>query len=489
MRFLQFFNIYPQALQDLYSRLPQLHFASASQQVEAISNFGFSSGYRYAPYMATVGYEPLLFLANDPCSQSQWAREHGVTLKNPSEWKLEIAACQVDHYRPEILFITEPLEFDCRLLERAVHKPQVVLGWRAGPIPRGTNWSGFDAIATNLSALREMAPRLGAASSIHFWPGFERRIADLVKDIPKRVDVCFCGQWTTAHVARNALISRLAEGISAGSLGFSCALHISGDTRNLPPHVAKVNQGPVFGLDYYAALKGALIAIDARGTTLTAPDPLTGAEVDLFRGETGTNRMLEVTGVGTLLMAQHFRNLENYFHIGHEIVTFEDFDDLLSKVRALLREPERILQIASRGHQRCQREHSMEARALALDGIIKDIIAKKVQPSLPHDLASPACRKNIEYGPRLIRSPEQALAMAIASLQGARSREALAILDDIPSDRPIRNLEYVRALCLYKEKCVQPAIQAAEAELRNFPDSVEASNLIADLKQLESLVE
>src|SRR4051812_41981002 len=112
MKFLQFYNIYEQCLDKFYAERPGLELRPAMEQMEAIREFGFSSGYAYAPYMAAQGYEPTFIIPNCKRSQYKWAEEHGYPVRYPEAWVKEIAYYQVQHYKPDVLFVAEPLTLD-----------------------------------------------------------------------------------------------------------------------------------------------------------------------------------------------------------------------------------------------------------------------------------------------------------------------------------------------------------------------------------------
>lgn len=73
-------------------------------------------------------------------------------------------------------------------------------------------------------------------------------------------------------------------------------------------------------------------------------------------------RDFEVPMSGGLYLTEHHEELMPFYEIGREIVTYTGFDDLLEKIRWLLREPDQAETIRQAGRARALREHTWEMR-------------------------------------------------------------------------------------------------------------------------------
>lgn len=73
-------------------------------------------------------------------------------------------------------------------------------------------------------------------------------------------------------------------------------------------------------------------------------------------------RDFEVPMSGGLYLTEHHDELIPFYEIGREIVTYSGFDDLLEKIRWLLREPGRAEYIRLAGRARALQEHTWEMR-------------------------------------------------------------------------------------------------------------------------------
>jgi spore maturation protein CgeB len=73
-------------------------------------------------------------------------------------------------------------------------------------------------------------------------------------------------------------------------------------------------------------------------------------------------RIFEVPGYGGCLLSERAPNLDRYFRIGEEILTFEGSGELVGAVKTLLANPERRDTIAQCGFERVSREHTYDRR-------------------------------------------------------------------------------------------------------------------------------
>lgn len=73
-------------------------------------------------------------------------------------------------------------------------------------------------------------------------------------------------------------------------------------------------------------------------------------------------RDFEIPMSGGLYLTEYHPELERFYDIGSEIVTYRDFDDLVGKIRFLLSNPEKADEIRRKGWQRARRDHSWEMR-------------------------------------------------------------------------------------------------------------------------------
>lgn len=73
-------------------------------------------------------------------------------------------------------------------------------------------------------------------------------------------------------------------------------------------------------------------------------------------------RDFEVPMSGGLYLTEDHAELIPFYKVGHEIVTYTDFNDLLEKIRWLLSDPDQAEKIRQAGKMRALREHTWEMR-------------------------------------------------------------------------------------------------------------------------------
>ncbi len=73
-------------------------------------------------------------------------------------------------------------------------------------------------------------------------------------------------------------------------------------------------------------------------------------------------RDFEIPMSGGLYITEYHPELEKFYNVGSEIVTYKSVNELVDKIRFLLSNPEEANNIRKRGFERARREHSWEMR-------------------------------------------------------------------------------------------------------------------------------
>jgi hypothetical protein len=73
-------------------------------------------------------------------------------------------------------------------------------------------------------------------------------------------------------------------------------------------------------------------------------------------------RDFEIPMSGGLYLTEYHPELERFYNLGEEIVTYNGFGDLVAKIRYLLSNPEEAEKIREAGFRRAQRDHTWEMR-------------------------------------------------------------------------------------------------------------------------------
>ncbi len=81
-------------------------------------------------------------------------------------------------------------------------------------------------------------------------------------------------------------------------------------------------------------------------------------------------RVFEIPGCNGLLFTENADNLAEYYHIGKELIVYNDTQDLAGKIDYYLKRPAEMETIATAGYARTLREHTYEIRFREIFNII-----------------------------------------------------------------------------------------------------------------------
>ena len=371
MRFMQIANFYPRYLRTLFASCPGLAERPFAEQIGALVADGFGAGHLVAPHMGAIGHEALLVIANCTTAQAQWALENGIAVPQTMAQGNALLVEQVRRFRPDVLYILDPIAFDGRFVAALSPRPRLVVGWRAATIPAGVDWTGYDLLLSSDERCRQRALELGCKAAEMFRPGFPAFLAEAVAAQSKTSDVVFCGQITAEHSHRLAMLGEVGQAASDPAGRFGLDLHLgtlladalpAGVGKALEQHVREA----VWGIDMYRTVRSGRIGLNFH--------------IDIATVRSQNMRVLETTGVGTFLLTEASDGLEEQFVPGKEIETYASAGELLEKIRHYLDRPEEREAIAQAGQVRCLAEHSMEQRARQMAAILQAGLQGRLPP-------------------------------------------------------------------------------------------------------------
>lgn len=355
MKVLQIFSFYYDYLQDFYSQRPGLGERAHSEILGELKRDGFGAVHFYGEDLRQEGCEVHCLIANDPVSQAAWMRENGVSnLKTDRS----LVVRQTDMLSPDVLLINDPVGYESRFVRSLAKRPKLVLGWRAASVPKGVDWTEFDAILSNHEPSLKLAEKLGAANLIWFHPGFPRFILEKVSGLPKTMDVSFTGSLSSEHRRRYDLLEALAKAHTTKKDEFSLAFFAQA-RPDLSDLVNSYCRGSRWGMEMYRTLAESKININS--------DP------DFTDARSANMRQFEVTGCGGFLLTEYKESIREYFQPGVEIETFKSHGEALEKISYYLSHPEERERIAANGQRACLERFSREIVAKKLSGILQTL--------------------------------------------------------------------------------------------------------------------
>ena len=111
-------------------------------------------------------------------------------------------------------------------------------------------------------------------------------------------------------------------------------------------NLKSVHRGNAWGLDMYKIIASSLITLNRHS--------------NISEKYANNMRLFEATGVGTLLLTDYKSNLEEYFKIDEEVLTYNNPGDAIEKIAWALRNPEQAKRISIEGQKRTLKFHTYE---------------------------------------------------------------------------------------------------------------------------------
>ena len=355
MKFFQIITLNDNYYQDFNKRNPVVSNVLADNQLDELIRDNFGGVNIFTHYMRKLGYETQLSVSNCVPLQIKWASDHGLSsVVNKKEWIVDIILKQIEMFKPDILFISDPERFDSRFIKCLLWKPSLVIGMQVENIPKNsTDWKNFDIIISNNVHILHHAKKIGARSVELLSSGFPEMIISPNENVKKNWDVIFAGELLLQHKRRCAYLTEVAKMPLGFNGEFSIAYNLPKFQQQfLPAGITMHNRGSVYGYDMYRTFK--------RGRIVLSFD----------YGEGDNRTVFEVTGIGSFLLTESHKRIQQLFKPGIEVETFQDMTELNEKIYYYLSHPEKREAIARKGHKRCLQEHSMLKRSEMLVSII-----------------------------------------------------------------------------------------------------------------------
>ncbi|NVO11245.1 MAG: glycosyltransferase family 1 protein [Bacteroidales bacterium] len=351
-----------------------------------------------------LGIDARCIIENADFLQRQWAIENNIKTTDDKHLIYE----QIKSFNPEILWIENInlVEKDwINYLRSTVPSIRLVIANHCAPYNSRIieRFKNLDFIITCTPGIRDDFEKNGL-KSFHVYHGFNPAVLDKINDdnnFPQN-DFVFSGSLLMGggfHRKRIELIESIfKENIDLKIYGNLEKRHkirakqsvyyainilnkikMGGCIRGIPllnkyeeygvtsisnysKKLIKATEPPVFGIDMFKLLKNAKIILNNHGEVA---------------GEyAGNMRLFEATGVGSCLITDSKKNMEELFVKGDEVVLYDSFEECIEKVKWLLNNENERMKIAKSGQGRTLKTHSVEERCKLLISIIAKELRK-----------------------------------------------------------------------------------------------------------------
>ena len=327
-------------------------------------NFGTSDFYSYN--LMQLGHYADDIIANDEISQKTWARENNIQFSNNGlisriqllpyihrfigrpKWIQEIVLAQIKQAKPDILYIQDLSILNPDTILAAKKYAKLIVGQIASPLPSSKQLLNFDLLITSFPHFVQQFKKMNINSE--YLPlAFEPRILKKIntKKMKKTYEVSFVGSFSYYHSKGSRILKEVVKYIPVNIWGSN-------------PGFGNHYHGESWGLDMMRILSKSKIIINRH--------------INVAQDFANNMRLFESTGMGAMLITDEKANLGDLFHVGKEIETYKNSQDLIMKINYYLSHEEERNKIALAGQKRTLKDHNYLYRMKQLVTILDKYI-------------------------------------------------------------------------------------------------------------------
>jgi spore maturation protein CgeB len=347
-----------------------------------------------------LGIEADFAICNDLNLQKIWAREKGIK----PEMKWDILFDQVKSFLPDVLWI-ENLGYVTSAFLKKVRQqvPSVRLIAANHCCPFNSkvldSLGEVNLVITCTPGLKSSIEGLGKKAYL-VYHGFDSDLLHRTNDQTNAPvnDFIFSGSLITGgdfHTQRIRLIERiLEEKVPIGLYVYlekNYRIKAKQSIYHLSQLVNKIGLGKSF--EGFQILKYGKTWVDSYSDSLMKHKnpPVFGIDMlELFMRSkivlnfhigiagdyAGNMRMFEVTGIGSCLLTDNKKNMNELFDTDHEVVVYDNEEDCVAKVKWLLEHEEERKNIALSGQQKTLKYHTVENRCGSIIDIMNNELTR-----------------------------------------------------------------------------------------------------------------
>lgn len=309
----------------------------------------------YSSGVRENGCEAEDIVANDAVLQKKWARENNLKifdktdfiLKIPylrfffnPDWETKILKEQINKISPDILYFLDIEHFTPKFI-RSIKKGRFVVAQKASPVFRMESFKEADLVFTSFPHFVRKFRAKGVRSE-YLKLAFGKRVLKLMPWQKKVYNCTFVGGITRHHSGGNRILNKVADAEKLDVFGYG-----KGDL-NKNSNLYKNHHGEVWGREMYKTMMQSKMTINRH--------------INVAGKYANNMRLFEVTGSGTMLLTDEKVNIEEFFKVGKEVVTYKNAPDLIRKIKFYTRNSGEREKIAKAGQKRTLKDHTYKVR-------------------------------------------------------------------------------------------------------------------------------
>lgn len=362
MRIFKVSDAYSEYIDNVYADNVNLRFKTFYEQQKFFFDDAFPD-MSWTPNIADSNVEIFETILNCEYLQKSWKP----TIDFGGNWQLEILIDQIKDFKPDVCYLSPTYYFTCSMIDYIKQETRlkfIVLGYDGVLRQNLDDFKGYDLILTCSRFISEFYDNADLKTyTLEF--GFDESILSRIKKTEKIRNVCFSGSlYNGIHNSRSNLIKYLLSKnvdidvfTQPNPLISATLFKRRNISRILNNHdlldfisdyrIALKRKEPVFGINMFETYAESKISINMHGDKIDF-----AANVRLF----------EITGVGSCMLTDWKKNIEEIFIPDKEIVTFCSKEEAHDKIKYLLKNEKVREKIAIAGQQRTLNEYTLKKR-------------------------------------------------------------------------------------------------------------------------------
>jgi spore maturation protein CgeB len=374
LRILVLDTYYPAFLAEHYAVKPALAARPYDEQLRTLMERCFGTSDAYSHHLRELGHDAVEVVANCEPLQLRWAHEQGygrtafrrisAALRGPvglfarRSVLRAIALEQIRELDPEVVYLQDLWFFKDGDLDSLRRDGRLVAGQIASGLPPERTLRRFDLLTTSFPHFVERFRAQGLDSEylkIAFYEKVLERLRELGVEpdpaVPREHAVSFVGGLDPrVHATGRRVLERAAAEAGLEVWGYGA------DELPKDSPIRSRYRGEAWGLAMYEVLAHSRIALNRH--------------IDLADGYANNMRLYEATGVGALLVTEAGHNLADLFEPDREVVSYQDEDDLVERLRHYAEHDDERRRIAAAGQARTLSEHTYANRMAELTAML-----------------------------------------------------------------------------------------------------------------------
>jgi spore maturation protein CgeB len=314
----------------------------------------------FVKYFKVLGHETHLIIPNFEILQKKWCLENGIEFSD--KWMIDVAEEQIKAFKPDILFLNSNFEYFGSFLENINPYVNKTCAWISCPFDKNLDLKNINHVFTLFKPHYDFFKNKNISTTLTH-AAFDDEILKDIKGYPK-YDFTFIGGIGKYHKQREKDLKKLIQHtpIKIWGYGYRSKNPIKDIIKQIKNGFvySKVYQGEAWGKDMLQILAQSKITFNSHG--------------DIAQGHAVNMRIFEATGVGTLLLTEYSKGINDFFEPDKEVICYKDIEDAIQKVKYYLKHEDERIKISKAGQKRTIENFTYKKLAIKYIAIFNELL-------------------------------------------------------------------------------------------------------------------